>query len=89
MKKFLAPIFVAALLCGNLAMCETQKYEIATEMEEINDEYIHFYELTLSREDLTDKRRMAYKNSYRTFMINMSEENLKNDPNLYEGLAEE
>lgn len=89
MKKWLAPVFVAAFLCGNLAVSETQKHEIAAEAEEINDEYIHFYELTLSREDLTDKRRMAYKNSYRTFMIRASEENLNNAPDLYEGLIEE
>jgi hypothetical protein len=89
MKKWLAPVFVAAFLCGNLALCETQKSEILTETKEINEEYVHFYELTLSREDLTDRRRVAYKNSYRTFMLNMSEENLNNDPDLYEGLIEE
>lgn len=89
MKKLLAPIIVAAFLCGNLAISETQKQEIRAEGEDINEEYIHFYEITLSREDLSDKRRVAYKNSYRTFMLNVSEENFNNNPYLYEGLAEE
>ncbi len=89
MKKWLAPVFVAAFLCGNLALCETEKYEIFTETKEINEDYIYFYELTLSRDDLTDKRRIAYKDSYRTFMLSASEENLNNDPYLYEGLQEE
>ena len=89
MKKYLAPIFVAALLCGNLALCETQKHEIAAESEEINEEYIYFYEFVLSQEQMTDKRKMAYKNSYRTFLISVSEEHYRNDPELYEGLVEE
>lgn len=89
MRKFLAPIIVAALLCGNLALCESKMGEILIETKEINDDYISFYELTLKREDLTDRRKMAYKNSLRTFMIRASEENYNNHPDLYEGLQEE
>lgn len=89
MKKLLAPIIVAGFLCGNLAISETQKQEIQIESEYINEEYIHFYEATLSREDLSDKRRVAYRNSYRTFMLNASEENINNNAELYEGLIEE
>jgi len=59
------------------------------ETKEINEDYIEFYESILRREDLTDKRRVAYKNSLRTFMFSASDENLRNDPNLYEGLIEE
>jgi len=89
MRKFLAPIAVAAILCGNLALCESKMAEIMIETKEINEDYIEFYESILRREDLTDKRRVAYKNSLRTFMFSASDENLRNDPNLYEGLIEE
>lgn len=89
MRKYLAPVFVAAFLCGNLALCETEKYEIAAESEEINEEYIYFYEFILSNQEMTDQRKMAYKNSYRTFLISVSEEHYRNDPELYEGLIEE
>jgi hypothetical protein len=89
MRKFLAPIIVAALLCGDLALCESKMGEILVETKEINEDYISFYELTLKREDLTDRRKMAYKNSLRTFMIRSSEENYNNHPDLYEGLQEE
>jgi len=89
MRKFLAPIIVAALLCGNLALCESRMSEILIEAREINEDYINFYELTVKREDLTDKRKMAYKNSLRTFMIRASEENFNNHPDLFEGLQEE
>lgn len=89
MKKFLAPTIVAALLCGNLALSETERQEIMLDREEINEEYIYFYETTLSNPELAPSRKMAYKNSYRTFIINISEENVANDPDLYEGLIEE
>jgi hypothetical protein len=89
MKKLLAPIIVAAFLFGNLALCQSKMAEIMTETKEINEDYIQFYESILKREDLTDKRRVAYKNSLRTFMFNASDENFRNDPNLYEGLIEE
>lgn len=89
MRKFLAPIIVAALLCGDLALCESKMGEILVETKEINEDYISFYELTLKREDLTDRRKIAYKNSLRTFMIRSSEENYNNHPDLYEGLQEE
>lgn len=89
MKKFLAPIAVAALLCGNLALCESKMNEILIESREINEDYICFYETTLKREDLTDKRKIAYKNSLRTFMIRASEENYINEPDLYAGLEED
>lgn len=89
MRKFLAPIVVAAFLCGDLAMCESKMGDILVEAREINDDYIKFYEFTLHREDLTDRRKAAYRNSLRTFMIRASEDNLNNDPNLYEGLQEE
>lgn len=89
MKKLLAPIIVAGFLCANLAISEAQKQEIQVESEYINEEYIHFYEMTIDREDLTDRRRIAYRNSYRTFILSVSEENFNNNPYLYEGLAEE
>jgi hypothetical protein len=89
MRKFLAPIAVAAILCGNLALCESKMAEAMIETKEINEGYIEFYEFTISREDLTDETKTAYRNSLRTFMINASEENLRNDPDLYEGLQED
>jgi len=89
MKKWLAPVFVAAMLFGNLALCETQKQEIKAESQEINEEYVYFYEMTLSNPELSPTRKMAYKNSYRTFMINVTEENIKNNPDLFEGLQED
>ena len=89
MKKWLAPVFVAAILCGNLALCEATKQEIAAESQEINDEYVYFYELVLSNEELSDKRRVAYQTSYRTFISSISRENYRNNPELYAGLAEE
>ena len=89
MKKFLVPMVVAAILCGNLSLCESKLGEILIETREINEDYINFYEFTIKREDLTDRRKMAYKNSLRTFMLSTSDENLRNDPYLYEGLQEE
>lgn len=89
MKKWLAPVFVAAILCGNLALCEAKKQEIAAESQEINDEYVYFYELVLSNEELSDKRRVAYQTSYRTFISSISRENYRNNPELYAGLIEE
>ena len=89
MRKLLAPIIIAAILCGNLVLCESKTAEIMIETKEINEGYIEFYEFTISREDLTDETKTAYRNSLRTFMINASEENLRNDPDLYEGLQED
>jgi len=89
MKKYLAPIIVAGFLCGNLALSETERQEIVAERQEINEEYVYFYEMTISNPELTDVRRVAYKNSYRTFIIDMGNENAQNDPYLYEGLLEE
>jgi hypothetical protein len=89
MRKFLAPIAVAAILCANLALCESKMAEAMIKTKEINEGYVEFYEFTISREDLTDETKTAYRNSLRTFMINASEENLRNDPDLYEGLQED
>ncbi len=89
MRKLLAPIAVAAILCGNLALCESKMAEAMIETNEINEDYVEFYEFTVNREDLTDETKTAYRNSLRTFMINVSEENLRNDPDLYEGLKED
>jgi len=89
MKKYLAPIIVGAFLCGNLALSETQKHEIMLDREEINDEYIFFYELTISNPELTGKRRNAYISSYKTYLIDMSNQNAIDHQDLYAGLIEE
>ena len=46
MKKFLVPMVVAAILCGNLALCESKIGEILIETREINEDYINFYEFS-------------------------------------------
>jgi hypothetical protein len=89
MKKFLAPVIVAALLCGNLVLSETQRHEIMLEREDINEEYIYFYELTISNPELTGKRKDAYVSSYRTYLIDMGNEYLIEHRDLYAGLIEE
>lgn len=89
MKKYLFVVLVAGLLCGQLALCETQKQEIRQEYEEINEEYTYFYEMTLSNPELSIPRKRAYQNSYKTFIINISEENKRDNPDLYQGLLEE
>lgn len=89
MKKYLLVIAVAAILLGNLALCEANRQEVLAESQEINDEYVYFYELVLSNEELSDKRRVAYQTSYRTFISSISRENYRNDPELYAGLIEE
>lgn len=89
MKKYLLVISVAAILLGNLALCEANRQEILEESHDINEEYIYFYELVLSNQDMPDKRRVAYQTSYRTFMFNVSKENYRNNPDLYAGLIEE
>lgn len=89
MKKWLAPVIVAGVLCGNLALCEAKRQDLILESKEINEDYIYFYELVLSKEEMSDKRKIAYKNSYRTFMLSVSEENFRDNPELYKGLIEE
>ena len=89
MKKIFPILAVLAVLFANLALCEAKKQEVIAESQEINDEYVYFYELVLSNEELSDKRRVAYQTSYRTFISSISRENYRNNPELYAGLAEE
>jgi len=88
MKKFLAPIIVAAVLCGNLALCEAQRTEIIAESVEINEEYVYFYEMTISNPELSPQRKNAYQTSYRTFITSMNRENYRNNPELYSNLED-
>ena len=44
MKKFLVPMVVAAILCGNLALCESKIGEILIETREINEDYIKAFD---------------------------------------------
>ena len=74
---------------GTLTFTIPYYLDLSGNTESINQDYINFYEFTIKREDLTDRRKMAYKNSLRTFMLSTSDENLRNDPYLYEGLQEE
>ena len=89
MRKWLLPVIVAAILCGNLAVSEAQRQEIKAEAQEINEEYIFFYETIISNPELSPSRRMVYKHSYITFMTSMRNDNIQDNPELYEGLLEE
>lgn len=89
MKK----LFPITLIIGLLGGCDVYYYAESEEAQQIslqlNDEHVQFYELMLEDLKVQDARRKAYKESYRTFMLYASEENMENDPELYSGLQEE
>lgn len=88
MKKTIPAIFLFAFLFGSYIYYDTEKtYEQSFTLE-LNDEHIKLYEAILEDRALQDQRRIAYKESYRTFLLYTSDEYLKMDPASYEGLIE-
>lgn len=80
MRKYLIPIIVAGLLCGNLAICETQRQDLIVESDEINDEIIEHYEDMIRYEERKKEELLIIKEGYRKFLLWTAEEFFENDP---------
>lgn len=88
MKKILIAIFTYSFFIGSYVYYDTKKVEEQQISAELNDNYIVFYETILEDRSLQDKRRFAYKESYRTFLLYTSDEYVNSDPRAYEGLID-
>ena len=83
MKKVLPLIFICGALIGSIVYYDTKKSNVQQESLFINDEFIEFYELLLSGSDLSESEKIAYRESYRTFLIWSGDEYREYDPNEY------
>jgi hypothetical protein len=82
-KKILPIIIICGALIGSIVYHDTEKTSIQHESLLINDEFIEFYELLLSGSDLSESEKIAYRESYRTFLIWSGDEYRQYDPNEY------
>lgn len=89
MKKIIPIVILIGLLVGYNVFYHSKTEEAKFLSQELNDEHIFLYENILEDTRIQDGRRKAYKESYRTFMLYASEENMQNNPNLYLGIEEE
>lgn len=83
MKKILLFIFTCGALIGSIVYYDSEKKHIQEESLYINDEFIEFYELLLSESKLSKEEKIAYRESYRTFLIWSGDEYREYDPNEY------
>lgn len=88
MKKIISIIFTMSYLVGSYIYYDTEKLQEEGFSIELNDEHIKLYEQILTDRNLQDQRRVAYKDSYRTFLLHTSTEFLESDPRSYEGLID-
>jgi hypothetical protein len=88
MKKIIPVVLFFAFLFGSYIYYDAEKIYEQSFTLELNDEHIRLYEAILEDRALQDQRRVAYKESYRTFLLYTSDEYLKMDPASYEGLIE-
>jgi hypothetical protein len=82
-KKFLPIIITCGALIGSIVYYDTEKTQTKQESLCINDEFIEFYEFLLNESNLSEEERVAYRESYRTFLIWSGEEYREYDPNEY------
>ncbi len=83
MKKILPIIIICGALIGSIVYYDTKKSSVQQESLFINDEFIEFYELLLSGSDLSESEKIAYRESYRTFLVWSGDEYRQYDPNEY------
>lgn len=83
MKKLLPIIFIFGALIGSIVYHDEQERHVKQESLYINDEFIEFYELLLSESNLSTEEKIAYRESYRTFLIWSGDEYRQYDPNEY------
>jgi S-adenosylmethionine:diacylglycerol 3-amino-3-carboxypropyl transferase len=89
MKKIIPIILILGLLGGCDVLYYAEKEEAEILSVQLNDEHIQLYEQILEDMRVQDARRKAYRESYRTFSLYASDENMEYNPDLYEGLQEE
>ena len=80
MKKYLAPVIVAGFLCGNLALCETERKDIIFESTELNEEFVYHYEMMIKYEERNPEELMIIREGYRGFLSWQAEEFYDSDP---------
>lgn len=80
MKKYLPIIIIVGLLCGNIAISETQKQEKIQQSLELNDEFIQHYEFMLNEEERDKKEKIIIRDGYKGFLIWTSHEFYEYDP---------
>lgn len=83
MKKLLPIIFICGALIGSIIYHDAQEHYIKEESLYINDEFIEFYELLLTESNLSTEEKIAYRESYRTFLIWSGDEYREYDLNEY------
>lgn len=83
MKKLLPIIITCGALIGSIVYYDIEKKQIKEESLYINDEFIEFYELLLYESNLSAEEKIAYRESYRTFLMWNADEYREYDPNEY------
>ncbi len=83
MKKSLLIIIICGALIGSIVYYNSKTKDIQEESIYINDEFIRFYEILLDESKMSEEERIAYRESYRTFLIWSGEEYRQYDPNEY------
>lgn len=83
MKKILPFIFICGALIGSIVYYDSEKKHTKEQSLFINDEFIEFYESLLAESKLSAEDKIAYRESYRTFLIWSGNEYREYDPNEY------
>ena len=89
MRKLIPIILLLGLFGGCDVLYYAEKEEAEVLSVHLNDEHIQLYEQILEDTRIQDARRTAYRESYRTFSLYASDENMEYNPDLYAGLQEE
>ena len=83
MKKSLLIIIICGALIGSIVYYDSETENIKQESLYLNDDFIQFYEMMLDESKLSEEERVAYRESYRTFLIWSGDEYRQYDPNEY------
>jgi|LakMenEpi05Nov12_1017451.scaffolds.fasta_scaffold16813_1 hypothetical protein len=83
MKKILPIVITCGALIGSIVYYDAENTYTKQQSLYINEDFIQFYEMLLDESKLSEEERIAYRESYRTFLIWSGEEYREYDPNEY------
>jgi hypothetical protein len=80
MRKYVAPIIVAGILIGNLALSYAAMKDMKEESQDINVEIIEHYNYMIDFEERTKEEERIIKEGYAHFLSYVSEEYYESNP---------